>query len=210
MNKSIVGIFNGLARSTVATTLTVIGSTLLLNAAVAKPDPTFNPILDQLKRELPSNWTVRLPSKLNFFDRNRKKMIVYPNLSRGRKEVVIIFSSSPRCQALACLIGANIAIYSSSSSKDPYLSKGDKITLQSGVYGIYSGNCFQPYDPRVGSRVRVHRVYWQQYKMIYSIADSCPSFNRDENEFGKKSLIEMAISMSKGTAIQSMGNKSLF
>jgi hypothetical protein len=199
MNKSIVGIFNVLARTTVATTLAVVGSTVLLHPAVAKPDPTFNPILSQLKQELPSNWTVRLPSKLNFFDYNRKKMVVHPNLNWGRKEVVITFSSTPRCQALACLIGANITIYPS-GSKASYPS-GDRITLQSGVYGSYSGNCFEPYDPRVGSRGRVHRVYWQQDKMIYSITNSCPSLERDKNELAKKDLIEMAISISKENPI---------
>ena len=94
-----------------------------------------------------------------------------------------------------------------SSSKDSYSSEGEKITLQSGVYGFYSGNCFKPYDPRVGSRGLLHRVYWQQDKMTYRITHSCRFSNRDENDFGKKSLIEMAVSMSKGTTIQSTGNK---
>ena len=207
MNKNIAHILNVLNRLTVATTFTVTGSTLALNTALAKPDPTFNPILGEIKRELPANWTMRLPSELNFFDRNRKKMVVYSNLLWERAEVLIRFSSSPRCRDLSCLIGAHIAIYPSSFSKDSNSSNGDRITLQSRIYGIYSGNCFKPYDPRVGSRGRMHGVRWQQDEMTYRIVDSCPSTDRDENEFRKKSLIEMAISMSKGTAVQSTTNR---
>ncbi|MFN5855716.1 MAG: hypothetical protein ACK456_07435 [Pseudanabaenaceae cyanobacterium] len=204
MNKNIVHTFNALA---VATTFTIAISAMVSNMALAKPDSAFNPILGQIKQEMPTNWTIRLPSELNFFDRNRKKMVVYPNLVWKRTELLIRFSSTPRCRDLSCLIGAHIEIYPSSFSKDSNSSNGDRITLQSGIYGIYSGNYFSPYDPRVGSRGRMHGVRWQQDEMTYRIVDSCPSIDRDENEFGKKSLIEMAISMSKGTAIRSATNR---
>jgi len=158
MSKNIVHVFNVLTRFAVATTFTTTISAMVSNTAIAKPDPAFNPILGQIKREIPTNWTIRLPSELNFFDRNREKMVVYPNLLWERTEVLIRFSSSPRCRDLSCLIGAHIAIYPSSFSKNSNLSNGDKITLQSGITGIYSGNCFKPYDPRVGSRGRTHGV----------------------------------------------------
>jgi hypothetical protein len=162
----------------------------------ATPDPIFNPVMNDLQQTLPTGWAMRLPSKIKIFDYEGNFVHVFPSVDMLKNRIFIGFKYKPNCEALACGAGMYIEAYRvGASNLTENKSLGSMITLKPGIQATYHGNCFDPYNPRVGSRGRMHSVNWKQDNMIFSIFKSCPSSDLKVSKFEKRVLIEMAISM---------------
>jgi hypothetical protein len=171
----------------------------------ATPDPIFNPVMHDLQRMLPTGWVMRLPSKIKISDYKGGFVRVFPTVGMLKNRKFFIgFKYKPNCEALACGAGMYIEAYRVGAS-DLTENKplGNIITLKPGIQATYHGNCFDPYNSRVGSRGRIHSVRWKQDNMIFSLFKGCPSSDIKVSKFEKRVLIEMAISMTNEPPIKS-------
>ena len=187
--------FSWIAQSIVLGSL--LAGSVAVGKAIAEPSFEFKPVLQELKQKVPSGWTMRLPARLNFYDRERNKIRVYPDNLYLREGVFWIgFSTQPGCQAMACMAGGSISASPIGAQVPAYMNLIDmpdkeEITLTSGIRAAYSSNC-SVNDPRIRSRTRKQSIQWQQDGMNYWVSQGCLS---------KSDVLDMASSMSSESPV---------
>lgn len=88
------------------TALAIASQTLVLQVTAA-PDSVFNPVLQDIRNQLPSGMVMRLPSGSKFFDYQGQKKVVYPTAvsQNGANGLNVFLSSTPNCGSRSCGYG---------------------------------------------------------------------------------------------------------
>ncbi len=163
----------------------VLGTGLLTSfpSATAQPAPLFQPLINDIRNELPKGWSIRLPS---YFPTYPTKL--YPYIQSDSKGFRVNFAIKPNCSAPNCTIGG-LAMLKSDGKKFP--PKGDNLTpinLSNGIRGYYF---------TLGSgRDKARYVYWEQDKDKFGIGGIAEVVSQKE-------LIDIANSMANEPPITS-------
>jgi len=130
---------------------------------LAAPAPAFLPVLQQMRRELPSGWLVRLPSNRAFA--NKYIPVLFP--WEGDVHIVLKYNT-PECMRTAgtggnyCVAGRIIF----SRSLGGYQRSGERIILTDGVPGFYG-------EGEAASGI-YRGVTWRQDNQVYQVNGRIP------------------------------------
>jgi len=150
---------NALFVSVALATICSVASPVVL----AAPAPAFLPVLQQMRRELPSGWLVRLPSNNSF--KNKYIPVLFP----WENDVhVVLKYATPECMRIAgtggnyCVAGRIIF----SRNLSGYQRSGERIMLTEGVLGFYG-------EGEAASGI-YRGVTWKQDNQVYRVNGRIP------------------------------------
>ena len=127
-------------------------------AASAAPDPLFEPVIDEIRQELPEGWRFRLPSDIPSDGE------LYPFISEASDtRLVVSLGLTPDCAATDCTIGM-IGVTSEESLSGNRPPSGERVTpvdLGAGIEGYH----FLRGEGAASNRL----VMWQQDGLTYAI-----------------------------------------
>jgi hypothetical protein len=176
------------------------GLSISPSAALATPDPLFKNIISDIRRELPKDMVMRLPSlvpnvykEVGAYNGNGTKVYVTgskysPGVEGG---YTVYLSRTPDCSTTSCGVGYISVSRNKPSIRDSQTDHESKdheksITIKSGLPGYY-------FYARAGSAGYRHNVYWKQNDMY---------FHLNFRGFEKEEVRKMAASMAKEKAIR--------
>ncbi|MBE9100131.1 hypothetical protein [Vacuolonema iberomarrocanum] len=152
-------------------------------AANAAPAPLFDPVLDDIRRELPAGWQFRLPASIP------GEGDLYPFISEATDtKLVISLGMTPDCNAMNCTIGMIGATDAESVTTDwpPEGRDRTSVSLTEEVDGYHLLRGEGP--------AAVRYVMWQQDGLVYAIATLADALPQDE-------LVSVARSMATESPI---------
>lgn len=130
---------------------------------LAAPAPAFFPVLQQMRRELPTGWLVRLPSNSSLT--GKYIPVLFPR--QGDVHIVLKYNT-PECRRIAgtggnyCVAGR--IIFSRNLSK--YQQSGERVMLTEGVLGFYG-------EGEAASGI-YRGVTWKQDNQVYQVNGRIP------------------------------------
>lgn len=173
-----------LAVGALATWLGSAQGTILLGkgSASAEPAPLFQPLVDDIRNQLPRDLQMRLPANLP-----ADSIELYPYIDSDSTGFRVNLAFQPNCSSPACTIGG-FGVFTQEGSK-VWPPLGDNITrvdLKNGIRGYYLTR--GPEDNRL------RYVFWEQDGLKYGIGVQAFAITQEE-------LIEVATSMVQEPAI---------
>ncbi|MBE7384024.1 MAG: hypothetical protein F6J95_021725 [Leptolyngbya sp. SIO1E4] len=137
----------------------LIGVSGAFTAAGAAPDPLFEPVLDEIRQELPEGWQFRLPAAVP------SESELYPFISEASDtQLIVSLGLTPDCAAPDCTIGM-IGVTNVEPTATDWPPEGRDVTpvdLSEGVQG---------YHLLRGEGAATNQlVMWQQDGLTYAIA----------------------------------------
>jgi hypothetical protein len=157
-------------------------------SAIAVPASIFQPILQDIRTQLPKGMVMRLPANVPDVGATTYAGVsgYFPEQGFFR----IDLTSEPDCDATACNMG-NIFVFRRGNSLGENDGLPDSrtklITLKPGVRGFYSYY-------RSGSAGYRHHVFWKQDGLFFEV---------ESRAMSKQQVINMAISMATEPPIRS-------
>ncbi len=155
-------------------------STVILLAslpAFAQPASIFSPILDQMQRQMPRGWGMRLPA----FNEHLADLVAY---FYELDNILLVQLSPTNCGSPSSSVCDAGKIYTSKNNRDQiqlYQTRRQDsfapITLREGIRGFY--------DVGHAASGSYHSVIWQQDNQIYYVS----------SRMGKSAVIDLALSM---------------
>ncbi|MEM6520525.1 MAG: hypothetical protein AAF722_14485, partial [Cyanobacteria bacterium P01_C01_bin.70] len=130
------------------------------------PDPLFEPIVDDIRQQLPAGWQFRLPAELP------SDSELYPFISEATDtKLIVSLGITPDCQAANCTIGM-IGVTDKDANTENWPPEGETVTpveLGEGIGGYHL--------VRGEGDAANQLVMWQQDGLVYAIATlaSAPS-----------------------------------
>ena len=153
-------------------------------AAHAAPDPMFEPILDDIRQQLPDGWQFRLPAAVP------SDSALYPFVSEATEtQLVVSLGITPDCADPSCTIGMiGVTDPTTIESWPPAGETVTPVDLEGGIQGYYliQGE---------GSAAN-QLVMWQQDGLTYAIVTLADSPSQGE-------FVEIARSMASEPPIRS-------
>jgi hypothetical protein len=178
--------------------LVIVGSS---GRVMAKPASLFNPVIGEIKENLPRGMVMRLPSSIELRGWKNQRVPLHPRLEKREDGLSISLSAEQNCKAHYCYMGsASVSRIASSNEKSRAEVINAPITLRSGIRGTYTAVRFG--DGPMGF------VNWQQDGLNYSLALRIKMIDSQHEEpADRKRIIEAAISMAKETPITITGEE---
>lgn len=154
-----------------------VGLSTIFAAANAAPDPLFEPVLDDIRSELPEGWQFRLPSVLPADSE------IYPFVSEASDtQLVVSLGITPDCASADCIIGMIGAL-------DVEANAGSWPPEGPSVKPVDLGQDLEAYYFLQGEGNTTNQlVMWQQDGLLYGIATLAAAMPEDQ-------VVEMARSM---------------
>ena len=155
----------------------LVGLSSTFTAANAAPDPMFEPVLEEIRQELPQGWQFRLPAAVPSDGE------LYPFISEASDtKLVVSLGITPNCASPNCTIGM-IGVTHVESTSQNWPPEGRNVTL------VNLSEDVQGYHLLRGEGNATNQlVVWRQDGLLYAIvtlANATP-----QNEF-----VAMASSM---------------
>ncbi|OKH55532.1 hypothetical protein NIES2101_03880 [Calothrix sp. HK-06] len=169
--------------------LAVVGIGLLtkMQSTPAEPAPIFQPIISDIRAQLPQGTEIRLPSTFPTLDRSvlSKGLFVdfpidgkiYPYVDSKNEAITVNFGLTPNCAAFArpdqCTLGA-IGVFKSREPKF-WPPKGDNVTpidLSNGIRGYHL--------TRGSGHNTLRYVYWQQNGWQYMLGTAAFAMTKEQ------------------------------
>ncbi|KAB8333140.1 hypothetical protein SD80_014865 [Scytonema tolypothrichoides VB-61278] len=184
--------------------LVVLGVGLLtkIQSTPAQPATVFQPILSDIRQQLPQGTEIRLPSTLPTFNRSLLSKAfsdfpvdgnIYPYVDSKNEAIAVNFGVIPNCANSAkpdqCTIGG-IGVFKSGKSKF-WPPKGENITpvdLGNGIRGFYL--------TRGSGHNTLRYVFWKQNGLEFALGTAAFAMSQQQ-------IIETAISAANEPAITS-------
>lgn len=178
-----------------------IGLLTKMQSTPAEPAPIFQPILSDIRSQLPQGTEIRLPSTFPTFDRSvlSKALSVpidgniYPYVDSKNEAIAVNFGVIPNCAASArpdqCTLGS-IGVFKSRKPKF-WPPKGDNVTpidLGNGIRGYYL--------TRGSGHNTLRYVSWQQNGWQYMLGTAAFAMSQQQ-------IIDTAISAASEPPITS-------
>lgn len=162
----------------------VAQGTILLGKgrASAEPAPLFQPIVDDIRNQLPSGLKMRLPADLP-----AGNIELYPYIDSDSTSFRVNLAFQPNCALPSCTIGG-FGVFTQEGSK-VWPPLGDNITqvdLGKGIRGYYL--------TRGQEDNRLRYVFWEQDGLKYAVGAGAFAITQEE-------LVEIAKSMVEEPAI---------
>ncbi|MGL5059870.1 MAG: hypothetical protein ACRC62_07780 [Microcoleus sp.] len=164
----------------------VLGSSFLvgLESAIAQPAPVFRPLIDDIRRQLPSGLKMRLPASMP-----ASPIRLYPFIESDGKVFKINIGIKPDCAASAnsnsCTVGV-LAVFAPANSTNwpPQGNEISSINLNRGIRGYYLA--------KNGGRT----IVWEQEGLRYAVAVAASAVSQQQ-------LLDLVNSMITQPAIAS-------
>ena len=141
----------------------LVGISGAFTATSAAPDPLFEPVMDEIRQELPEGWQFRLPPNIP------SESELYPFISEASDtRLVVSLGITPDCAAADCTIGM-IGATSEEADWPPAGNSVTSVDLGAGVEGYHMVRGEGDASNRL--------VMWQQDGLTYAIvtlADLAP------------------------------------
>ena len=133
----------------------LVGISGAFTGAGAAPDPLFEPVIDEIRQELPEGWQFRLPSDIP------SEGELYPFISEASDtRLVVSLGITPDCAATNCTIGM-IGVTSEADNWPPAGNSVTSVDLGAGVEGYHMVRGEGDASNRL--------VMWQQDELTYAI-----------------------------------------
>jgi hypothetical protein len=161
------------------------GSFTKLQFANAAPAPIFQPLIRDIRNQLPRGMIMRLPA---FLPPSSTKL--YPSIDSGDGYFTVVLGSQPGCNFNACLTGS-ISVARPNSDPGNDWQNGTPVTLGSRIRGFYSS-----YSTMSGGETR--SITWEQNGMIFDVSSRLMS---------RRQLIDIATSMTNEPPISGQSKR---
>ncbi|NJO74456.1 MAG: hypothetical protein HC833_12265 [Leptolyngbyaceae cyanobacterium RM1_406_9] len=153
--------------------------------ANAAPDPLFTSVLEEIRRELPDGWSMRLPATIPSAEE------LYPYVRSDNNQLTVNLSISPDCPTSQNPASCTIGVLGVSEASEDFFPTGDNIS------SVDLGNRIQGYHFTRGDGNEMNRfVVWQQDGLAYGIATLASVLAQEE-------LVAIASSMATEPPITS-------
>ncbi|ABW26588.1 hypothetical protein [Acaryochloris marina] len=146
-----------------------------IRTATAAPAPVFQPVISEIRKQLPPGGMLRLPAYLPDSD-----VTLYPYLKTDAQSFGVYLAFKPSCQVPSCTIGG-AGILTQEQAWPPNGKNRLQVELAQGIQGYHIAL-------GQGRGGKANYVYWQQDGQTYSIGAL-------ELGASKEEVIEMAKSM---------------
>ena len=169
--------------STIGLTACLIGFSTSFTATNASPASLFDPVLDDIRRELPDGWQMRLPASLP------SDSELYPFISEATNtKLVISLGLTPDCTSATCTIGM-IGATDAEATLREWPPAGRSVTpvdLSQGIQGYHL--------LRGEGDATNQLVMWQQDGLVYGIITLADALSQEQ-------LVAIARSMASESPI---------
>ena len=140
--------------------LGILGVSLIkLNSAIASPAAIFQPLIEDIRQQLPSGWVMRLPSSL-------PQEELYPYIKSDSEGLTVHLTTTPDCadsnNPTSCT--AIVLVVSAKDDSEDWPPEGDKITsvnVSEDMNGYY-------FTTGEGDSL-IRYLVWQQDGLIYGV-----------------------------------------
>ncbi|MCU0569783.1 MAG: hypothetical protein MUF49_24815 [Oculatellaceae cyanobacterium Prado106] len=137
--------------------------------ANAAPDPLFTSVLEEIRRELPDGWSMRLPAAVPSTEE------LYPYVRSANNRLTVNLSISPDCPTSQNPASCTIGILGVSGVSEDFPPTGDNLSL------VDLGNRVQGYHFTRGDGDEMNRlVVWQQDGLIYGAVTMANVLSQEE------------------------------
>ena len=155
--------------NTIGLTVCLLGLSTSFTVASASPAPLFEPVLDDIRRELPEGWQMRLPSSLP------SNSELFPFISEATDiKLVISLGLTPDCASATCTIGMIGATDADATVQD-WPPAGRNVTP------VDLSQEIQGYHLLRGEGDATNQlIMWQQDGLVYGIVTMAGALNQEQ------------------------------